>query len=58
VDGDAVDIVCQTTGQSVSGKDGSSSDVWDKTVQGDYAADFYINTPGTTGSFSPPIPRC
>ena len=58
VDGDAVDIVCQTTGESVSGKDGSSSDVWDKTVQGDYAADFYINTPGMTGSFSPPIPRC
>ena len=58
VDGDAVDIVCQTTGQSVSGKDGSSSDVWDKTVQGDYAADFYIDTPGMTGSFSPPIPQC
>ena len=58
VDGDAVDIVCQTTGQSVSGKDGSSSDVWDKTAQGDYAADFYIDTPGMTGAFSPPIPRC
>ncbi len=58
LDGDAVDIVCQTTGQSVSGKDGSSSNVWDKTVQGDYAADFYIDTPGMTGSFSPPIPRC
>lgn len=58
VDGDTVDIVCQSTGQSVSGVDGSSSDVWDKTVQGDYAADFYIDTPGTTGSFSPPIPRC
>lgn len=58
VDGDPVDIVCQTQGQSVSGIDGSSSDVWDKTVQGDYAADFYIDTPGMTGSFSPPIPRC
>ena len=58
VDGDAVDIVCQTTGQSVSGIDGSSSDVWDKTAQGDYAADFYIDTPGMTGAFSPPIPRC
>ena len=58
LDGDAVNIVCQTTGQSVSGKDGSSSNVWDKTVQGDYAADFYIDTPGMTGSFSPPIPRC
>lgn len=58
VDGDAVDIVCQTQGQSVSGIDGSSSDVWDKTVQGDYAADFYVDTPGMTGSFSPPIPQC
>jgi hypothetical protein len=58
VDGDPVDIVCQTQGQSVSGIDGSSSDVWDKTVQGDYAADFYIDTPGMTGSFSPPIPQC
>ena len=58
VDGDSVDIVCQTRGQSVSGIDGSSSDVWNKTVQGDYAADFYIDTPGMTGSFSPPIPQC
>jgi len=58
VDGDAVNIVCQTRGESVSGTDGSSSDVWDKTAQGDYAADFYIDTPGTTGSFSPPIPQC
>ncbi len=58
VDGDAVDIVCQTQGQSVSGIDGSSSDVWDKTIQGDYAADFYVDTPGMTGSFSPPIPQC
>jgi hypothetical protein len=58
VDGDAIDIVCQTQGQSVSGIDGTSSDVWDKTVQGDYAADFYVDTPGMTGSFSPPIPRC
>jgi hypothetical protein len=58
VDGDAVDIVCQTQGQSVSGIDGSSSDVWDKTIQGDYAADFYVDTPGMTGPFSPPIPQC
>ena len=28
------------TGQCVSGKDGSSSDAWDKTGEGDYAADF------------------
>ena len=57
-DGNAVDIVCQTRGESVSGADGSSSNVWDRLAQGDYAADFYIDTPGMTGSFSPPIPQC
>jgi hypothetical protein len=58
VDGNAVDIVCQTRGEAVSGADGSSSTVWDRLVQGDYVADFYVNTPGMTGSFSPPIPQC
>lgn len=58
LDGTTVGIVCQTRGQAVSGIDGSSSNVWDRTVQGDYAADFYINTPGMTGAFSPPIPQC
>jgi hypothetical protein len=57
-DGDAVDIVCQTRGENVSGIDGSSSNVWDRLAQGDYAADFYIDTPGMTGSFSPSIPQC
>ena len=57
-DGDPVNIVCQTRGESVSGRDGSSSNVWDKLVQGDYVADFYIDTPGMTGAFSPPIPQC
>jgi hypothetical protein len=58
VDGDAVGIVCQARGEPVSGIDGSSSDVWDRLVEGDWAADFYVDTPGTTGSFSPPIPAC
>ena len=58
MDGDSVDVVCQTTGESVAGRDGSSSNVWDRLIQGDYVADFYIDTPGMTGSFSPPIPRC
>jgi hypothetical protein len=58
IDGDPVDIVCQTRGQPVSGLDGSSSTVWDKLIQGDYAADFYIDTPGMNGAFSPPIPQC
>ncbi len=58
LDGTTIGIVCQTRGQAVSGADGSSSNVWDRTVQGDYAADFYVNTPGMTGAFSPPIPEC
>jgi hypothetical protein len=58
VDGDPVDIVCQTRGEAVSGIDGSSSNIWDKLIQGDYVSDFYINTPGMNGAFSPPIPQC
>ena len=58
VDGDAVGIVCQARGEPVSGIDGSSSDIWDRLIDGDWAADFYVDTPGTTGSFSPPIPVC
>jgi surface antigen len=57
-DGEEVFIVCQTTGDRVYGSDGSSSEVWDKLSEGDYASDFYIDTSGTSGAFSPPIPRC
>ncbi|MEA2244900.1 MAG: peptidoglycan DL-endopeptidase CwlO [Solirubrobacteraceae bacterium] len=57
-DGDVVGIVCQITGDRVSGKDGSSSSVWDKLADGSYASDLYIDTSGTNGAFSPPIPRC
>jgi surface antigen len=57
-DGDDVDIVCQVAGDRVYGKDGSSSSVWDKFADGSYASDYFIDTPGTYGAFSPPIPRC
>jgi hypothetical protein len=57
-DGDGVDIACQTRGEPVFGLDGTSSDVWDRLVDGTFVADFYIDTPGATGSFSPPIPVC
>lgn len=57
-DGDEVFVVCQTSGDRVYGIDGSSSEVWDKLNEGGYASDFYIDTPGTNGSFSPPIPSC
>lgn len=58
VDGNAVNIVCQTSGEAVSGVDGSSSTVWDRLTNGGYVGDFYVNTPGMNGAFSPPIPRC
>lgn len=56
-DGEEVFIVCQTTGDRVYGIDGSSSEVWDELTEG-YASDYYIDTSGTNGGFSPPIPRC
>jgi hypothetical protein len=49
VDGDAVDIVCQTTGQSVSGKDGSSSDVWDKPLRVITTQPFNGSPPASSG---------
>jgi hypothetical protein len=58
LDGDVIQIVCQTRGESVSGADGSSSNVWDRLASGGDVADFYVDTSGMTGSFSPPIPVC
>ena len=57
-DGAEVDITCQTVGDSVSGSDGSSSLVWDQLADGNYVADYYVDTPGSSGAFSSPIPRC
>lgn len=57
-DGDEVFVACQTTGDQVYGSDGSSSTVWDQLSEGSYASDYYIDTSGTGGAFSPPIPRC
>jgi hypothetical protein len=55
-DGAQVDLVCQTTGDSVF--DGvNTSTIWDKTANGDYASDLYIDT-ANIGVFSPPIPQC
>lgn len=57
-DGDAVLINCQIAGESVFGLDGSYSNVWDRLVDGTFVADFYIDTPGVGGAFSPGIPQC
>lgn len=58
LDGAEVGISCQTRGESVRGIDGSASDVWDQLSDGSYVADYYVDTPGTLGHFSPPIPTC
>lgn len=57
-DGQQVDILCQTTGQLVVPNRGTASDVWDKLTNDAYVTDVYVDTPGVSGSFSPPIPSC
>lgn len=56
-DGNEIDIVCQTMGQTVTGTSGASSGVWDKLTNGSFVSDYYVDTPNV-GSFSPPIPQC
>jgi hypothetical protein len=55
-DGSTINIVCQTTGETVS-EAGYTSAIWDKTDQGDYASDLYVDTP-IYAAYSPPIPVC
>ena len=58
VDGDAVDIACQTTGEWVHPNRGTPSNVWDRLTDGSYVTDVYVTTGGKGGAFTPPIPRC
>ena len=57
-EGAAVEIVCQTPGQTVTPNPGTPSDVWDRLTNGAYVTDVYVDTPGVGGGFSSPIPRC
>jgi hypothetical protein len=57
-DGEAVDIVCQTTGELLTPNHGTASTVWDRLTNGFYVTDVYVDTPGVGGAFSPPIPTC
>jgi surface antigen len=57
-DNTEVDIICQTDGESVEGVKGFSSDVWDQLNNGFYVPDYYVDTPGSHGLFSTPIPIC
>jgi surface antigen len=51
-----VDIVCQTTGDTVNGTIGGSSAIWDRLTDGHYVSDLYVDTP-MVGQFSSPIPH-
>jgi surface antigen len=57
-DGAEVGIVCQLAGQAVSGANRSASYVWDQLTSGYFIPDFYVDTPGTSPPYSPPIPIC
>jgi uncharacterized protein YraI len=57
-DGDQVDIVCQTRGEFLQPNHGVGSGIWDELTNGSYVTDVYIDTSGTGGNFSPPIPQC
>lgn len=49
--GSNVNIVCQTTGDTVKG-----INIWDKLIDGNFVSDVFVKT-GTSG-FSPDLPRC
>lgn len=56
-EGQQIVIICQTTGEIVTGANGGSSAIWDRLRNGAFVPDYYIDTPGV-GDFSPHIPRC
>lgn len=51
-EGGAIDISCQTTGETIRG-----SAIWDKLSDGSYISDFYTTTP-VYAAYSPGIPVC
>jgi len=54
---DAVDIACQTRGETVAQSGWGTSSVWDQLANGSWVSDLYVNTPNVN-AFSPPIPQC
>lgn len=57
-DGDQVAILCQTRGELVTPNHGTASTVWDHLGDGQWITDVYVDTSGTAGALSPPIPQC
>jgi hypothetical protein len=57
-DGTTVYIACQAQGISyTTGGSPASDTIWDQLTNGDFVADYWVNTPDV-GKFSPGIPRC
>jgi hypothetical protein len=57
-DGEELDLVCQAHGENfTSEKTGESSDIWDRLTSGEWASDYYVDTPDR-GLLSPPLPIC
>jgi LasA protease len=56
-EGDPVDVVCQTRGETVSQSGWGTSSVWDRLTNASWVTDLYVDTPNIN-QFSPPIPQC
>lgn len=56
-EGTTINIVCQTTGSTVTGTVSDSSDIWDLLASGGYMSDLFASTAGI-GVFTPGISRC
>src|SRR4051812_6195673 len=59
VNGQAIDIGCQTKGTLVGGGlPGTPTDVWDQLTNGWFITDYYTSTTGIGGAYTPGIPQC
>jgi uncharacterized protein YraI len=57
--GTPIDIACQTHGDWVGrGIPGTPSNTWDKLTSGGYITDYYTDTPGEGGAFTPGLGVC
>lgn len=56
-DGEEVDVVCQSYGETFVSRLGGTSSVWDRLTNGGWVSDYYVDTP-ERGVPSPPIPLC
>ncbi len=56
-DGDEVDVICQSSGETFTSHFGGSSTIWDRLTDGSWVTDFFVDTP-ERGAPSAPIPPC